>query len=171
MLDSPLLHTQEIREGVLKSAYSSQGHKAAFRMTAHVLCVTGFNMQDFADAIISTPSKGLNVEQRKLLTIGVELLARPALRIFNVALTHRTLGQSVPSCANSWIMAKLRFLRSISRVHRYLSNLIVRYLQKYGKTVYFSDSANRSRTLLDYFGRNGARACGLSEDVSIYSVL
>lgn len=37
-------------------------------------------MQAFADAIIGVPGQGLNVEQRKLLTIGVELAARPKLR-------------------------------------------------------------------------------------------
>ena len=29
--------------------------------------------QDFAEAIVGVPGEGLNVEQRKLLTIGVEL--------------------------------------------------------------------------------------------------
>ncbi len=33
------------------------------------------NMGDFADAIVGVPGEGLNVEQRKLLTIGVELAA------------------------------------------------------------------------------------------------
>lgn len=37
-------------------------------------------MQDFAEAIVGVPGQGLNVEQRKLLTIGVELAARPKLR-------------------------------------------------------------------------------------------
>lgn len=39
-------------------------------------------MQDFADAIIGVPGEGLNIEQRKCLTIGVELAARPQLLIF-----------------------------------------------------------------------------------------
>jgi ATP-binding cassette subfamily G (WHITE) protein 2 (PDR) len=39
-------------------------------------------MEDFAKAIVGVPGEGLNVEQRKLLTIGVELAARPKLLLF-----------------------------------------------------------------------------------------
>jgi ABC-type multidrug transport system ATPase subunit len=34
-------------------------------------------MHAFADAVVGVPGEGLNVEQRKRLTIGVELAARP----------------------------------------------------------------------------------------------
>jgi ABC-type lipoprotein export system ATPase subunit len=37
------------------------------------------NMTDSAEAVVGTPGEGLNVEQRKLLTIGVELAAKPQL--------------------------------------------------------------------------------------------
>lgn len=40
------------------------------------------NMEDFAEAIVGVPGEGLNVEQRKLLTIGVELAAKPKLLLF-----------------------------------------------------------------------------------------
>ena len=40
------------------------------------------DMQEFSDAVIGTPGEGLNVEQRKRLTIGVELAARPQLLVF-----------------------------------------------------------------------------------------
>lgn len=39
-------------------------------------------MDTYADAIIGSPGEGLNVEQRKRLTIGVELVARPQLLLF-----------------------------------------------------------------------------------------
>lgn len=39
-------------------------------------------MDDFAEAVVGSPGEGLNVEQRKLLTIGVELAAKPALLLF-----------------------------------------------------------------------------------------
>lgn len=39
-------------------------------------------MQDYADAVVGVPGSGLNVEQRKRLTIGVELAARPSLLLF-----------------------------------------------------------------------------------------
>jgi ATP-binding cassette subfamily G (WHITE) protein 2 (PDR) len=40
------------------------------------------NMADFANAVVGVPGEGLNVEQRKLLTIGVELAAKPKLLLF-----------------------------------------------------------------------------------------
>ena len=40
------------------------------------------NMEEFAEAIVGIPGEGLNVEQRKLLTIGVELAAKPKLLLF-----------------------------------------------------------------------------------------
>lgn len=40
------------------------------------------DMTEYADAVIGVPGEGLNVEQRKRLTIGVELAARPALLLF-----------------------------------------------------------------------------------------
>jgi ATP-binding cassette subfamily G (WHITE) protein 2 (SNQ2) len=42
-------------------------------------------MEDIADAIIGTPETGLAVEQRKRVTIGVELAAKPELLLFLVS--------------------------------------------------------------------------------------
>ena len=39
-------------------------------------------MEDYADAVVGVPGDGLNVEQRKRLTIGVEIAARPKLLLF-----------------------------------------------------------------------------------------
>jgi ATP-binding cassette subfamily G (WHITE) protein 2 (PDR) len=36
-------------------------------------------MKSFGEAVVGIPGEGLNVEQRKLLTIGVELAAKPDL--------------------------------------------------------------------------------------------
>lgn len=40
------------------------------------------DMSEYADAVVGVPGEGLNVEQRKRLTIGVELAAKPALLLF-----------------------------------------------------------------------------------------
>jgi ABC-type multidrug transport system ATPase subunit len=39
-------------------------------------------MEDYAEAFIGTSGNGLNVEQRKRTTIGIELVAKPALLLF-----------------------------------------------------------------------------------------
>jgi ATP-binding cassette subfamily G (WHITE) protein 2 (PDR) len=40
------------------------------------------DMEDYAEAVVGVPGDGLNVEQRKRLTIGVEIAARPKLLLF-----------------------------------------------------------------------------------------
>lgn len=40
------------------------------------------DMEEYADAVVGVPGEGLNVEQRKRLTIGVELAAKPQLLLF-----------------------------------------------------------------------------------------
>jgi ABC-type multidrug transport system ATPase subunit len=40
------------------------------------------DMEEYADATVGVPGEGLNVEQRKRLTIGVELAAKPQLLLF-----------------------------------------------------------------------------------------
>ena len=37
---------------------------------------------NYADALVGVAGEGLNVEQRKRLTIGVELVAKPKLLLF-----------------------------------------------------------------------------------------
>ncbi|KAL2818975.1 ABC-2 type transporter-domain-containing protein [Aspergillus cavernicola] len=131
------------------------------------------NMQDFADAIVGTPGEGLNVEQRKLLTIGVELAAKPALLIF---LDEPTSGLDSQS---SWsICAFLRKLADrgqavLSTIHQPSAMLFQQFdrllfLAKGGRTVYYGNIGEESRTLLDYFEANGARPCGSSENPAEY---
>lgn len=64
------------------------------------------NMREFADAIVGVPGQGLNVEQRKLLTIGVELAAKPKLLLF---LDEPTSGLDSQS---SWAICS--FLRKLA---------------------------------------------------------
>lgn len=130
------------------------------------------NMEDFAEAVVGTPGEGLNVEQRKLLTIGVELAAKPALLLF---LDEPTSGLDSQS---SWsICAFLRKLADngqavLSTIHQPSAILFQQFdrllfLAKGGKTVYFGDIGEQSRVLLDYFERNGARKCEPVENVSV----
>lgn len=122
------------------------------------------SMEDFAEAIVGNPGEGLNVEQRKLLTIGVELAAKPALLIF---LDEPTSGLDSQS---SWsIVAFLRKLANsgqaiLCTIHQPSAILFqefdrLLFLMKGGKTIYFGDIGKNSRTLLDYFERNGAPPC------------
>ncbi|KAJ5728825.1 uncharacterized protein N7483_003333 [Penicillium malachiteum] len=74
--------------------------------TATVL-IRMLNMEEYAEALVGFPGEGLNLEQRKLLTIGVELAEKPALLSF---LDEPTSGLDSQS---SWsIVAPLRRLAS-----------------------------------------------------------
>ncbi|KAE8355555.1 ABC-2 type transporter-domain-containing protein [Aspergillus coremiiformis] len=131
------------------------------------------SMEDFASAIVGTPGEGLNVEQRKLLTIGVELAAKPELLIF---LDEPTSGLDSQS---SWsIVVFLRKLADhgqavLSTIHQPSALLFQQFdrllfLAKGGRTVYFGDIGDQSRTLLQYFEGNGAKPCGPEENPAEY---
>jgi ABC-type multidrug transport system permease subunit len=131
------------------------------------------NIEDFAEAIVGVPGEGLNVEQRKLLTIGVELAAKPKLLLF---LDEPTSGLDSQS---SWaICAFLRKLADsgqavLCTIHQPSAILFQQFdrllfLRKGGKTVYFGKIGEQSRTLLDYFENNGARHCNNEENPAEY---
>ncbi|EPY49857.1 hypothetical protein SPOG_03329 [Schizosaccharomyces cryophilus OY26] len=121
-------------------------------------------MESYAEAIIGSPGSGLNVEQRKRATIGVELAAKPALLLF---LDEPTSGLDSQS---AWSI--VQFLRKLTdagqailcTIHQPSSVLFDQFdrlllLQKGGKTVYFGDIGDHSKTLLEYFANHGATPC------------
>ncbi|KAL6825499.1 ABC-2 type transporter domain-containing protein [Trichoderma sp. SZMC 28015] len=131
------------------------------------------NMEEFANAVVGVPGEGLNVEQRKLLTIGVELAAKPKLLLF---LDEPTSGLDSQS---SWAICS--FLRKLAdsgqailcTVHQPSAILFqtfdrLLFLAKGGKTVYFGNIGDNSHTLLNYFEEHGARKCGDEENPAEY---
>ncbi|KAH7137779.1 ABC-2 type transporter [Dactylonectria macrodidyma] len=91
------LETSTVRESLQFSAL--------LRQPKHVSKEEKFKY-DFADAIVGVPGQGLNAEQRKLLTIAVELAAKPKLLLF---LDEPTSGLDSQS---SWSICAL--LRKLS---------------------------------------------------------
>ncbi|KAL3421387.1 ABC transporter CDR4-like protein 3 [Phlyctema vagabunda] len=122
------------------------------------------DMELYADAVVGVPGEGLNVEQRKRLTIGVELAARPQLLLF---LDEPTSGLDSQT---SWIICNLmEKLKNngqaiLCTIHQPSAMLFQRFdrllfLAKGGKTVYFGEIGKNSRILTEYFERNGAPEC------------
>ncbi|KAG9236026.1 ABC-2 type transporter-domain-containing protein [Amylocarpus encephaloides] len=124
------------------------------------------DMQEYADAVVGVLGEGLNVEQRKRLTIGVELAAKPPLLLFVDEPTSGLDSQT------SW--AILDLLEKLSKagqsilctIHQPSAILFQRFdrlllLAERGRTVYFGDIGDNSKTLTDYFERNGAPPCPL----------
>ncbi|KAH6974077.1 ABC-2 type transporter [Ilyonectria destructans] len=169
------LETSTVRESLQFSALLRQPkHVSKERKFKYVEDIIDMlNIRDFADAIVGVPGQGLNVEQRKLLTIAVELAAKPKLLLF---LDEPTSGLDSQS---SWsICALLRKLADAGQavlctIHQPSAILFqefdrLLFLAKGGRTVYFGDIGPNSRTLLDYFETNGARECGNDENPAEY---
>jgi len=111
--------------------------------------------------LVGRPGSGLSVEQRKRLTIGVELVAKPSILIF---LDEPTSGLDGQAAFNT-----VRFLRKLSAagqailvtIHQPSAQLFAQFdklllLAKGGKTVYFGDIGDGASTIKDYLSRNGA---------------
>jgi ABC-type multidrug transport system permease subunit/ABC-type multidrug transport system ATPase subunit len=122
------------------------------------------DMDEYADAVVGVPGEGLNVEQRKRLTIGVELAAKPALLLF---LDEPTSGlDSQTSWAILDLLDKLKKNGQaiLCTIHQPSAMLFQRFdrllfLAKGGRTVYYGDVGNGSKILVDYFVRNGGHPC------------
>ena len=121
-------------------------------------------MRSIAGATIGKIGEGLNQEQRKRVTIGVELASKPELLIF---LDEPTSGLDSGAAFNI-----IRFLRKLAdsgqallvTIHQpssvlfeYFDELIL--LKSGGRMVYHGELGKDSRTLIDYFERNGADKC------------
>jgi ATP-binding cassette subfamily G (WHITE) protein 2 (PDR) len=114
--------------------------------------------------IFSDFQSGLNVEQRKRLTIGVELVAKPDLLLF---LDEPTSG--LDSQTAWYILTLIRKLADngqaiLCTIHQPSAVLFQRFdrlllLTRGGQTVYFGDIGENSRTLVDYFENGGATPC------------
>ncbi|KAM5346973.1 hypothetical protein ACJ41O_009978 [Fusarium nematophilum] len=118
-------------------------------------------LHDLADTLIGEVGAGLSVEQRKRVTIGVELVSKPSILIF---LDEPTSGLDGQSAYNT-----VRFLRKLAGVgqavlvtiHQPSAQLFAQFdtlllLAKGGKTVYFGDIGEQAKTVREYFGRYGA---------------
>ncbi|KAF2430765.1 pleiotropic drug resistance protein, ABC superfamily [Tothia fuscella] len=169
------LSTSTVRESLRFSAVLRQPNSVSLRdKYAYVEDVIKMlNMADFAEAIVGVPGEGLNVEQRKLLTIGVELAAKPKLLLF---LDEPTSGLDSQS---AWgICAFLRKLADAGQavlctIHQPSAILFqefdrLLFLAKGGKTVYFGPIGKNSCTLLDYFESHGAPKCGDDDNPAEY---
>ena len=121
-------------------------------------------VRDIAGATIGKIGEGLNQEQRKRVTIGVELASKPELLLF---LDEPTSGLDSGAAFNI-----VRFLRKLAdagqailcTIHQPSSVLFEQFdelllLKSGGRVVYHGSLGNDSRILIDYFEGNGARQC------------
>ncbi|KGO76641.1 CDR ABC transporter [Penicillium italicum] len=157
------LHTTTVREALRFSAILRQprhvSRQEKLDYVEEVIKLLG--MEHYADAVVGVPGEGLNVEQRKRLTIGVELAAKPQLLLF---LDEPTSGLDSQT---SWSILDLIDTLTkhgqaiLCTIHQPSAMLFQRFdrllfLARGGRTVYFGEIGEHSSTLSNYFERNGA---------------
>lgn len=155
--------TQTVREALRFSADLRQPYETprAEKYAYVEEIISLLELENLADAIIGSPESGLSVEERKRVTIGVELAAKPELLLF---LDEPTSGLDSQSAFNI-----VRFLRKLSAagqailctIHQPNSALFENFdrlllLQKGGECVYFGDIGKDAQVLISYFRKYGA---------------
>lgn len=160
------LQTSTVREALEFSALLRQpAHISYEEKLAYVdEVIKILEMENFSGAVVGIPGEGLNVEQRKRLTIGVELAARPELLLF---LDEPTSGLDSQT---AWsICSLLRKLAAngqaiLCTIHQPSAILFqefdrLLFLQKGGRTAYFGDIGENASTLINYFESHGSEPC------------
>ncbi|KAF5862153.1 hypothetical protein ETB97_012050 [Aspergillus alliaceus] len=165
------LATSTVREALRFSALLRQPahicRQEKLDYVEEVIALLG--METYADAVVGVPGEGLNVEQRKRLTIGVELAAKPQLLLF---LDEPTSGLDSQT---SWSILDLIDTLTkhgqaiLCTIHQPSAMLFQRFdrllfLAKGGKTIYFGEIGQNSTTLARYFERNGAHPLSPGEN-------
>ncbi|KAF2206076.1 ABC drug exporter AtrF [Delitschia confertaspora ATCC 74209] len=123
-------------------------------------------LHDLQDAIVSS----LGVEQKKRLTIGVELAAKPSLLLF--------LDEPTSGLDSNSAYSVVRFLKKLAKagqaivctIHQPSSVLIQQFdmilaLNPGGNTFYFGPVGENGRDVIDYFSHRGAH-CPPSKNVA-----
>ncbi|KAJ5982947.1 CDR ABC transporter [Penicillium waksmanii] len=165
------LETATVREALEFSAFLRQpAHVSrADKLQSVEEILDLLEMKSYADAVVGVPGEGLNVEQRKRLTIGVELAAKPDLLFF---LDEPTSGLDSQT---AWsILLLLRKLTDhgqaiLCTIHQPSAMLFQQFdrlllLAAGGRTVYFGDIGANSKTMTEYFERHGADHCEESDN-------
>lgn len=122
-------------------------------------------MERIGDALIGDleENAGISVEERKRLTIAIELVGKPKL----LFLDEPTSGLDAQSSFNI-----IRFIRKLAdagwpvlcTIHQPSATLFQHFdhlllLMRGGKTAYFGEIGKDSRTMIDYFESNGGPTC------------
>ncbi|KAL4998359.1 ABC-2 type transporter-domain-containing protein [Aspergillus recurvatus] len=154
--------TSTVREALIFSAFlrqpSTVSEEEKLAYVDHIIDL--LELYDIRDALIGVPGAGLSIEQRKRVTLGVELVAKPTL----LFLDEPTSGLDGQSAYNI-----IRFLRKLvdggqavlCTIHQPSAVLFDAFdslllLAKGGRMAYFGETGQDSEKVLGYFARNGA---------------
>lgn len=160
------LETSTVREALVFSALLRQPHSTPRQeKLAYVEeVIRMLEMEAYAEAVVGVLGTGLNVEQRKRLTIGVELAAKPDLLLFFDEPTSGLDSQTAWSICS--LMRKLadHGQAVLCTIHQPSAMLMQQFdrllfLAKGGRTVYFGELGENMETLIKYFENKGSIKC------------
>ncbi|KAL2817468.1 ABC transporter PeaB1 [Aspergillus cavernicola] len=167
------LPTQSVREALQMTARLRRPQKVSLEeKDAYVEeVIRSLDMESIADALIGTPGAGLNLEQRKRVSIGVEMAAKPDI-LFLDEPTSGLDGQSAYS-----IVQLLRRLADsgqaiICTIHQPAAILIATFDELYllargGRVVYDGPLGVDCQQAVAYFAQH-ARPCRERENPAEY---
>lgn len=153
-----------VREALRFSAYLRQSHDIPREEKDQYVedIIELLELQDLADAIIGFPGFGLGVGDRKRVTIGVELAAKPSMLLFLDEPTSGLDGQSAFTICR--LLRKLAdngqtILCTIHQPSALLFETFDRLLllERGGKTVYSGPIGRDGQHVIDYFAARGAQ--------------
>ncbi|KAI0003557.1 ABC transporter PeaB1 [Xylariaceae sp. FL0662B] len=141
---------------------------------AHVEAVIRtLEMEDIAEALIGEPGAGLNLEQRKRVTIGVELSVRPDIMLLDEPTSGLdgqsalTIGRLLRKLADSGQTVLCTIHQPATELTELFDHLVL--LMPGGRLAYDGALGHKCSTVLEYFARS-ARPCGKNENPAEYFV-
>jgi ABC-type multidrug transport system ATPase subunit len=153
-----------VREALRFSAYLRQSYDVPKEEKDQYVedIIELLELHDLADAIIGYPGFGLGVGDRKRVTIGVELAAKPEMLLFLDEPTSGLDGQSAFTICR--LLRKLAdngqtILCTIHQPSALLFETFDRLLllERGGKVVYFGPVGKDGQHIIDYFAERGAQ--------------
>ncbi|GME35985.1 uncharacterized protein K452DRAFT_322935 [Neofusicoccum parvum] len=129
-------------------------------------------MESIADALIGIPGAGLNLEQRKRVTIGVELSARPDILFLDEpssgldGQSALTIGRLLRKLADSGQTVLCTIHQPAAELIELFDHLVL--LVYGGRLAYDGPLGEKCSTALEYFARESGTPCGKSENPAEY---
>eukprot|EP00013_Stygamoeba_regulata_P024380 CAMPEP_0177644642 /NCGR_PEP_ID=MMETSP0447-20121125/8799_1 /TAXON_ID=0 /ORGANISM="Stygamoeba regulata, Strain BSH-02190019" /LENGTH=1447 /DNA_ID=CAMNT_0019147021 /DNA_START=201 /DNA_END=4544 /DNA_ORIENTATION=+ len=155
------MSTQTVEEALdfaaltrLPPEWTREEKLAHARETLHML-----ELDVIRDRQIGTVADGLAAEERKRVTIGVELAANPTLLFLDEptsgldAMGAMNVMRCVQKAASSGRTIICTIHQPSAKIFSFFTHLLL--LKRGGEMVYFGDLGENFSTLLEYFGRHG----------------
>ncbi|KAI1116059.1 ABC transporter PeaB1 [Nemania sp. NC0429] len=173
--DDVHLHTQTVREALQMTARLRRPQQVPDEeKDAHVEAVIRtLEMEDIADALVGVPGAGLNLEQRKRVTIGVELSTKPDILLLDEPTSGLDgqsaimIGRLLRKLADSGQTVVCTIHQPAAELMELFEHLLL--LVPGGRLAYDGPLGDKCSTALDYFARF-ARPCGANENPAEYLI-